>query len=801
MRQLTLKVTLAVVTAIVLACRLTEGCSGRKVLNGQKGIISDGPTEYPHFAQCEWLIEAGGSNKFIHLDFKSMSTECSFDFLFVYDGNSYSSHLLASLSGDSPPDTLIAKSGYMLLYLFSDRNYMKDGFEARYTVLDCPKNCSNNGKCINHTCHCVDYYGEACDKLRCPDNCSNHGNCTATSPKGKTCVCEEGFIGPDCGVSTDNENGSQLWNRVTADDEAPPRTAHTGVFQPSTNCLWIFGGFNLNNVLNDLIKFCFKDNKWSNIAAVDPWPSPRKGHAAAGVTDGFYVYGGSSLNDTLNDELWFYNTTYGLWELMAINSTVKPRALTGHTLSNVDDEWLYMFGGKTAEVTASDVMYKLKIPAATQWEIVRIRGGNFPLRRLIGHSTVYHRESRSLIVFGGYSQTSRLVSTRTNELNMFNIDDGFWSKIHNKNLDDSGLPFPRAFHTAVIMGNYMVVYGGNTHKHHHLEICYNSDLYLYHLGCHVWQNDTMGYLKPTKGRFGHIAAVANSNQLIVMGGYSGQVRSDLLIYKVSPAIARHETVVLEDMDHCLDYSKDETCLKDPDCVYCKTARLDSGKPGCVHRTRTDMCSDGNIQDLKSQRCPGICAVLSTCSACVSQGKGVNLTASQPRRRVYNDPCSWCVKQAVCQTRAVPQGTCLAAENTSSGIQGWWEGLSASLTTHQQCQLEDYPAGLHWIEYRFPMNKTYPDHLSIVRQTEQTLKFRYNFMSEIENDFTYTGRMIGFIHPLNAPPPPGKSLLRLHMKMRGGQTSLYLSRTNVTVKPELVLSLSSQMKYNDLFSRN
>jgi hypothetical protein len=55
------------------------------------------------------------------------------------------------------------------------------------------------------------------------------------------------------------------------------------------------------------------------------------------------------------------------------------------------------------------------------------------------------------------------------------------------------------------MGNYMVVFGGNTHDHFDqkwpdrpgLEICYNAHMYFYHLGCHVWLNHT--YFTGTAG--------------------------------------------------------------------------------------------------------------------------------------------------------------------------------------------------------------------------------------------------------------------------------------------------------------
>lgn len=47
----------------------------------------------------------------IVLNFTFMDTECTYDYLFVYDGDSYQSPLLASLSGNTLPQPIEAKSG------------------------------------------------------------------------------------------------------------------------------------------------------------------------------------------------------------------------------------------------------------------------------------------------------------------------------------------------------------------------------------------------------------------------------------------------------------------------------------------------------------------------------------------------------------------------------------------------------------------------------------------------------------------------------------------------------------------
>lgn len=63
-------------------------------------------------SNCLSLHLAAPSNSHrIVLNFTFMDTECTYDYLFVYDGDSYQSPLLASLSGKTLPQPIEAKSG------------------------------------------------------------------------------------------------------------------------------------------------------------------------------------------------------------------------------------------------------------------------------------------------------------------------------------------------------------------------------------------------------------------------------------------------------------------------------------------------------------------------------------------------------------------------------------------------------------------------------------------------------------------------------------------------------------------
>lgn len=64
-----------------------------------------------------FFLLAPSSNHRIVLNFTFMDTECTYDYLFVYDGDSYQSPLLASLSGNTLPQPMEAKSGKVSLRL------------------------------------------------------------------------------------------------------------------------------------------------------------------------------------------------------------------------------------------------------------------------------------------------------------------------------------------------------------------------------------------------------------------------------------------------------------------------------------------------------------------------------------------------------------------------------------------------------------------------------------------------------------------------------------------------------------
>lgn len=67
-------------------------------------MITDGPTDYRPSARCIWIIENGDNSGPLVLKLNEFFTECCWDYLYVYDG-------------DSVYDTQIAAFRYVFLCL------------------------------------------------------------------------------------------------------------------------------------------------------------------------------------------------------------------------------------------------------------------------------------------------------------------------------------------------------------------------------------------------------------------------------------------------------------------------------------------------------------------------------------------------------------------------------------------------------------------------------------------------------------------------------------------------------------
>lgn len=321
-------------------------------LNTPTGYITDGRGNYSSDLQCTWLIDSEQSNATIRLQVNFFETECSWDHLYIFDGDSVSSPLLAVLSGTLIKDKqesnqiaeITAKSGRVYLYFYSDAAYNMSGFNISYSINSCPRNCSNNGVCVGDRCTCdAGFEGNACEKPICPNNCSGRGICDRTQHK---CVCNYGYIGIDC-RQLKHEG---YWLLISTTNTPNGRALHQTVIYE--DLMFVIGGEYFNRNEPFLIKYDMKQKKWDNVQVEGAQrPEDRFGHSAIIFNHTIYVYGGILRNGTIVSDFWAYNINTGIWSRVYEESITKiysefccPIPSMGHTATLVNNIMIIIFG-------------------------------------------------------------------------------------------------------------------------------------------------------------------------------------------------------------------------------------------------------------------------------------------------------------------------------------------------------------------------------------------------------------------------------------------------------------------------
>ena len=96
----------------------------------------------------------------------------------------------------------------MLILLYSDTNYVLGGFQAEFSVTDCPRNCTQHGTCIRHMCICEkNWGGDDCSIELCPDDCGakfGRGRCHQG-----LCICSPGYSGQSCSLDINDNVGNR----------------------------------------------------------------------------------------------------------------------------------------------------------------------------------------------------------------------------------------------------------------------------------------------------------------------------------------------------------------------------------------------------------------------------------------------------------------------------------------------------------------------------------------------------------------------------------------------------------------
>ncbi|XP_071089503.1 attractin-like protein 1 [Haliotis cracherodii] len=594
-----------------------EKCYGRRSFNGTEGSIYDGEGNYTLDTKCSWLINTNSNNTTIRLKFHQFATECGWDHLYIHDGDSAFSPLLAAYSG-----LLLTKDKaytevdfitrihqpYIYIHFYSDAAYTMAGFNISYSIGDCPKGCSGNGQCNNEICSCnANWTGSACETAMCPNSCSNNGTCI-----NDICVCDPGFRGEDCGLT--NQDG--VWSTLQTITPPAGSASHSALVDDKT--MWVVGGYSLNDYsYESLKKYDFNSNTWSPAAVVGDAPPPRYGHSTVLYQDQkLFVYGGV-VDGIPVSENWMYDITAKSWT----NLTASEYRVSGHTAHLHDGKIHVIFGysplyGYLNKVQIYDI-------ANDSWSLVDTIGAS--VRGGYGHTSVYDPGTKKIYVFGGYKSGSQSSYNLTDMLYSYDPELKKWMILKN-----SGSP--RYLHSAVIMNGLMLVFGGNTHNDTSVSYgakCYSSDFMAYDITCNTWHHLPEPRLKDEISRYGQSMVVKNGS-VYMFGGFSGVMRNDLIKFEPGVCDAFTDNISCNSVMSGVRCSWEGGVCVQKSPTSCNTSQavtmdceIFTSCPSCLDTANNCSWCDFKCTkacDKTNQTCSNSknydCERLSTCNACI-----------------------------------------------------------------------------------------------------------------------------------------------------------------------------------------
>ncbi|KAF9076583.1 hypothetical protein BDP27DRAFT_1313577 [Rhodocollybia butyracea] len=296
------------------------------------------------------------------------------------------------------------------------------------------------------------------------------------------------------------------WSRAPVYGACPTRTmrGHTVTLVDTT--AWVFGGCDDKETARDLYCFDVETMQWSHPTTAGELPPPSRAHTATLVDRKIYVFGGGQ-SASYSDTVYVLDTITRKWTKPAVSGVVRDP--TGQIIGSAPgppsagsglDPVTNGNGADTASLRSSP------IPSSHTY-------GEIPAPRrahtAVGNGMMALNDVWTLDV-------AKMVWERMNVRGKDSASDdctdcGGSMRSGRNPYGPGGIPSPRGYHTANLVGNMMIVVGGSDGKDCFAEVwCLNLDTL-------EW---TLLELPESHKRLSHTSTQVGS-YLFIQGGHNG----------------------------------------------------------------------------------------------------------------------------------------------------------------------------------------------------------------------------------------------------------------------------------------
>ncbi|XP_060204931.1 uncharacterized protein LOC132632846 isoform X1 [Lycium barbarum] len=213
---------------------------------------------------------------------------------------------------------------------------------------------------------------------------------------------------------------NRIWSEPVMKGTLPsPRDSHSCTTIGDN--LFVFGGTNGREPLNDLHILDTSSNTWISPSLRGDRPNPREGHSAALIGKRLFIFGGCGKFDDTEiyyDDVYVLNTETFVWKHIAPSGT-PPSKRESHSCSSWNSKIIIIGGEDTNNFYLSDV--HVLDTDTLAWCKLNTTGQILPPRA--GHTTV--SLGKNLFVFGGFANDQSLFD----DVYMLDVAAGAWSEV------------------------------------------------------------------------------------------------------------------------------------------------------------------------------------------------------------------------------------------------------------------------------------------------------------------------------------------------------------------------------------